>query len=99
MKWLEIIEIRSASTNRELLESHLHRLMNEINRRAKKQTIKVYSQATIDTDFSIHLFHDSKTVEKNGSQLYFHLVSTLKEFGLINQSIWMEMTVKESKNE
>jgi hypothetical protein len=45
----------------------------------------------IDTDFSIHLFHDSKKVEKSGSPLGLRLASALKEFGLVNHSIWIEM--------
>ena len=94
MKWLEIIELRSAESNRELLESQLQKLINEVDKETKKQAIKTYSRVMIDTDFSILLFHDSIEVEKNGSQLGLHLSSALKVFGLVNHSIWNEMDSK-----
>ena len=94
MKWLEIIELRSAESNRELLESQLQKLINEVDKETKKHTIKAYSRVMLDTDFSILLFHDSIEVEKNGSQLGLHLSSALKVFGLVNHSIWNEMESK-----
>ena len=94
MKWLEIIELRSVESNRELLESQLQKLMNEVDKETKKQAIKAYSRVMIDTDFSIHLFHDSKKVENSGSPLGLRLASALKEFGLVNHSIWIEMHSK-----
>lgn len=94
MKWLEIIELRSVDSNRELLESQLQKLTNDLDKETKKQAIKAYSRVMIDTDFSIHLFHDSKKVETSGSQLGLRLASALKEFGLVNHSIWIEMHSK-----
>ena len=94
MKWLEIIELRSVDSNRELLESQLQKLINEVDKETKKQAIKAYSRVMIDTDFSIHLFHDSKKRENSGSQLGLRLASALKEFGLVNHSIWIEMHSK-----
>ena len=91
MKWLEIIELRSVDSNRELLESQLQNLTNELDKETKKQAIKAYSRVMIDTDFRIHLFHDSKNVENSGSQLGLCIASALKEFGLVNHSIWIEM--------
>ncbi len=91
MKWVEIIELRSVNSNRELLESQMHKLSIEVGKEAKKQAIRIYRRVMIDTDFSIHLCHDSKRVENSGSQLGLCLASSLKEFGLVNHSIWVEM--------
>ena len=91
MKWLEIIELRSVGRNRELLESQLQKLINEVDKETKKQAIKAYSRVMIGTDFSIHLFHDSNKVENSGSPLGLRLASALKELGLVNHSIWIEM--------
>ena len=66
-------------------------LTNELDKETKKQAIKAYSRVMIDTDFRIHLFHDSKNVENSGSQLGLCIASALKEFGLVNHSIWIEM--------
>ena len=91
MKWLEIIELRSAGRNRTLLESQLQNVIsNEVNQVPKQQTIKVYNHLAVETDFSIHLLHDSKEADIGGSPLGLRLASALKEFGLVNHSIWVE---------
>ena len=91
MNWLETIELRSIEENRKSLESQMVKLINEVNREARKQAIKVYSSMTINTDFCIHLFHESKKAEVNGSRLGLRLASALKAFGLVNYSIWIEI--------
>lgn len=90
MKWLEIIELRSAGSQRALLESQLQSLINEVNQEARQQQIKVYSHITVETDFSIHLYHDSKEADISGSPLGLRLTSALKKFGLVNHSVWVE---------
>ncbi len=94
MKWLEIIELRSVNSNRELLESTMQKLIVEVEKEAKRQELRAYSRVMMNTDFSIHLYHDSKKEEINGSQLGLCLASSLKEFGLINHSVWVEMRNK-----
>lgn len=94
MKWIEVIQLRSVDSNRERLESKLQRLIDQVEKGRKKQVIMTYSRVLIDTDFSIHIFHDSKKVEKGGSRLGLRLVTALKEFGLVNHSIWIEMHSK-----
>ncbi len=94
MKWLEIIELRSVDSNRELLESKLQKLIDQVDKEKKEQRIMAYTRVLIDTDFSIHLFHDSNKVENSGSSLGLRLASALKEFGTINHSIWIEMHSK-----
>jgi chlorite dismutase len=94
MKWLEIIEFRSVGGNRELLESHLQELIQQVDKETQRQTIKTYRRVMLDTDLSIHLFHDSKNMEQGGSPLGLRLASSFKEFGLVNHSVWTEMSVK-----
>jgi hypothetical protein len=94
MKWLEIIELRTVNSDRELLESHLQELIQQVDKETQMQTIKTYRRVMLDTDLSFHLFHDSKNVERNGSPLGLRLASRLKEFGVVNHSVWTEMSVK-----
>lgn len=90
MKWLEIIELRSMGNNRKLLESNLTNLLDELNEETEQQAIKIYNRVAVDSDLSIHLLHDSKKADIDGSPLGLRLASTLKEFGLINHSVWVE---------
>ena len=94
MNWLEIIELRSAGGNSKLLESQMQKLVNDVYERTENNHVKAYCRLMIDTDFGIHLFHDSNKVEKSGSPLGLRLASALKEFGLVNHSIWIEMNGK-----
>ena len=91
MKWIELIQLRSVNSNRKLLESKLQRIILEVDKKRKKKAIVAYSRASIDTDFSIHILHESKKVEDGGSRLGLSLVAALKEFGLVHHSIWIEI--------
>jgi len=90
MKWLEIIELRSVGNNRKLFEQEFKSLIEELNRETEQGAIKVYCRIAIDSDFSIHLLHNSKKADINGSPLVMQLISSLKEYGLINHSVWEE---------
>lgn len=89
MKWLEIIELRSRSSNSKFIEDNLPSLIKELNKNSTRQSIKIYYNANIDFDLSIHLLHDSHNAN-NKSHLGLQLVSALKEYGLINHSVWVE---------
>ena len=91
MKWIELIQLRSVEGNRGILESELRRLIKDVDGERKKQVVMAYRRVSIDTDFSIHIFHASKNIEDGGSRLGMRLVAALKEFGLVHHSIWMEM--------
>ena len=90
MKWIEVIQLRSVVSNRKRLESKLQKLISEVDRKPKKHSIKIYNRERIDTDICIVLFHDREKVEIGGSRLSLCLVAALKEFGLVNHSIWIE---------
>ncbi|MCP4367876.1 MAG: hypothetical protein GY797_07160 [Deltaproteobacteria bacterium] len=91
MKWIEIIGIRSVESHRKILESELQRLIDEMDKGRKKQVTMAYRRSFINTDFSIHIHNDTKKVENGGSRLGLCLANALKEFGLVNHSIWFEM--------
>lgn len=91
MKWIELIQLRSSNRNREILESNLQGLIGEVDSKRKKPEIMAFSRVSIDTDFSIHIIHDSIKVENGGSRLGLHLAAALKEFGLVHHSIWMQL--------
>ncbi|MCG8571651.1 MAG: hypothetical protein MJB14_16065, partial [Spirochaetes bacterium] len=53
-------------------------------------SICLYVQSHINTDFSIHIEHQSGPVEKMGSELGLNIASNLKVFGLVNHNVWKE---------
>lgn len=91
MRCLEIIELRSINSDREVLEAQLQKLMDVIGGEKKNQTIRLYRRVLLDSDLSIHLRHNSETAENIGSEMGFRLASALKAFGWVNHRMWIEM--------
>lgn len=90
MKWLEIIELRSAGVDKATVEVLMETLLHECAERMERKGIRSYRRVTVDSDFSIHLFHETEQIEMYGSELGLHLVSALRDFGMINHSVWQE---------
>ena len=91
MKWIEIIEIRSSGNTRKQLETTLQEFIDQVEKEAEKRTVKLYTRRILDTEiFSIHLIHGSSEFNSEGSSLGIKLVSTLKLYGLVSHTIWIE---------
>lgn len=99
MAWLEIIEIRAVGSNRDLLEAQLRGLIKEMNQEPKLQTVKLYRHVVLESDFSIHIFHNSKKTDTKCSSICTQIIPSLKDFGLVNHTVWVENSNKGERNE
>ncbi|MFC1888254.1 hypothetical protein ACFL4G_00720 [Thermodesulfobacteriota bacterium] len=90
MRWIEIINLRSASVPRESIEQKLPGSTAEVKLSESLMAIQVYRHATLDTDLSVHLLFESPGPETRPSALGQQLVALLREYGLVNHSIWVE---------
>ncbi len=90
MAWLEIIEIRAMGSNRETLKPQLQDLFNDLCKEAALESVKIYRQVMLENDFSFHLFHESEKPETGCSTICSRLVSSLKDFGFVNHTAWIE---------
>jgi hypothetical protein len=99
MAWLEIIEVRAMGSNREILRSQLQDLVTDLSKEAEQWSVKIYRQVMLDTDFSIHLVHGSEKPETGCSTICSRLVSSLKDFGFVNHTVWIESFNKGNRNE
>lgn len=90
MKWIEIITIRMGRGDLESIDSELLLSMadNYLSDSIKK--IKIYRHVNMETDLSVHLFWNSGKADSGRSPLAQHLIQFLKEFGLVNHSVWLE---------
>ena len=87
MKWLEIIELRAVHIDQNMLQQHIAHLLDEMK---DANTVKVYINVRIETDWSIHVQHNSEEAEAHGSEVGRRFKELLKEFGLVNHVVWME---------
>lgn len=94
MKWIEIIELRSVSHRCLLQELDVENFLTDESLAVKPRAINLYRHGTIETDFSIHLIYDSKQADIHGSALGERLTSFLKEFGLVNHTVWLKTPQK-----
>ncbi|MHB2148450.1 hypothetical protein ACX8XP_05285 [Calditrichota bacterium LG25] len=92
MKRLEIIEIRTTGNNRDDLERFLKNWQAEVRAKGKTASVQIYQQAQLESDFSVHLRYNPDTTEKEYRVLGERLISDLKEFGLVNHTVWLEIT-------
>lgn len=90
MKWIEIVELRTSKASTISIERFLGDWLNKIKKEEKQTRIKIYKRVFVETDISVHLFYESKSMKTGFSSLGAQLVSELKEFGLVNHSVWLE---------
>ena len=88
MKWIEIIRLRSVGKGSDMLEEFL--LSIDKSTQSGLAEIKTYCHASLETDMSVHLHWESERLGQNGSALGFRIAQVLKEFGLIDHSVWVE---------
>jgi hypothetical protein len=90
MKIMEVIELRSITLNRTTLKEKLNAIFTEIESENKVHEIKSYYRHDVDTDFRIQIFLDPNDRNAELSELGLQLVNELKNYGLVNHSLWLE---------
>ncbi|MCK5250982.1 MAG: hypothetical protein KAJ98_13510 [Spirochaetaceae bacterium] len=85
---LEIIHVRlSAGISEDLLED----IRSSVTEREEGSELRIYSRAGLPGDIGIHiLFHES-AVDESMSSLGMRLASELREFGMVEHSLWTEV--------
>ena len=89
MNRAEIIKLRSAGIEEGLLEEFLRSLVTS-GQSGELAEIKTYRHAALENDLSVHLHWESDRPEQSGTSLGLRLAQTLREFGLVDHSIWVE---------
>lgn len=91
MNWIEVIWVRFAGSHLKTIESKLYKLMIDVDRKGRSGRIRIYNREKIETDICIVLFHDMEKVKTGGSRLGLRFVAALKDFGLVNHTVWAEL--------
>lgn len=92
MNHLEIIEIRTAKANQEIMSEFLSTWLSQVKENESIGKVKIYKRINPGTDYSVHIELSGK-VQNKESQLGERLASALKEFGIVNHSVWIEEQV------
>ena len=88
MKWVEVIKLRSSGIRSVLREE----LLLPAGKPGQKGPVemKAYRHAALDTDWSVHLHWESERPEQDGSPVGIRLARAMKEYGLVDHSVWIE---------
>jgi len=90
MKWIEIIKLRVAESNRDSLDQELAEIISGVKLEQGLGEIKLYRHTVVVSDLSIHLYWESERPAPQGSAAGLCLMHILKAFGLISHSVWVE---------
>ena len=90
MKWIEIIRLRSQGDIQDSVIDELLRSVANGDQGDGLISMKVYRNAWINADVSVHLHWKSASVEPSESALGVRLAHIFKELGLISHSAWVE---------
>jgi len=93
MRWLETIKVQSATGKEEATENELTILVHEVRKNTDRQGLRaatVSSHASVPGYFALRLFWDTDDLLASGSILGMNLAQSLKVFGLVDHSVWIE---------
>ena len=90
MKSIEVIEIRLAQNLNKVLEKEIGNIMEEIMENELEYTLKLYKKLQLRSDYMIIIYHSKELINHKGSELGQQLKVALKDFGMINHTIWGE---------
>jgi hypothetical protein len=93
MRWMETIKIQLATGKEHAAEHELTALAREVQKNPDRQGLceaTVSRHATVPGCFALRLFWDTDDPQPNGSPLGMSLAQSLKAFGLVDHSVWIE---------
>ena len=56
------------------------------------EVVTVYRRQGLDTDVAVHIYHRESDDGDDPNTLAFNLASSLRAFGLVEHSVWEEMS-------
>jgi hypothetical protein len=93
MKWLETIKVQTATGFEKVIEKELKVLTRDLltnPRRSGLQEALIYNHASVLGHFIICLTWETEYPQTKGSLIGLNLLQTLKAFGLVDHSVWIE---------
>ena len=90
MRWTEIIVLRSGSGDLRALDTNQLFEIRDNYQTGRLKDLKVYRHGSMETDLSVHLHWETDRIDRTGSSLAQHMIQFLKEYGLVNHSVWKE---------
>jgi hypothetical protein len=92
LKCLEIITLRSLAKDKMQLVDEILREVFKLKESGLPASIRVYQHPIVETDLSIHIHWEVEAQDPRESPLGQRLSYVLKGLGLVNHSLWVELS-------
>lgn len=89
MKWIELITVMSIPDSPLKPDIKLIHRMAETHKEHLKN-IHFFRHSLMESDMAIHLYWNTSKSKPAGSDFGQELIQLLKEYGLVNHSVWNE---------
>jgi len=99
---METIKVQSATGKEQIIVNELIALAREVQLNANGQGLReaaVSSHSSVPGYFALRLFWDNDDPQPRGSLVGLSLTQSLKVFGLVDHSVWIEMSETEGGKE
>ena len=93
MIWMEFIKVQTSQSN---VYAMLKNFVAECRKSKGLLDAKVFSHTMVD-DCSLCLLWKTKRFDPQGSSVGMHLTNTLKKYGLVDHSVWVEKDENEER--
>jgi hypothetical protein len=90
MKWIEVLELRSAPGSDFLNDIDLQALVTGLPEGCKPYRLLFFKHGTVKSDVCILLMFNTDTVRWQGSEAGLWLKQMLQASGLVSHKIWIE---------
>ncbi len=89
MNWIEIIRLRLAAGGNEAAWREIMEYAGPAVKEDKFTRIRIYRDAHLYTDLSVHLVHSSCLTDIHRSPLGLRIAASFEELGLVDHSVWI----------
>ncbi len=90
MRWIEIIRLRTGPTREKEVASLLLEMTKEVEGTPDLRHANLYRNIAVPSDISLHLSWSGLGLEPRESAMGLRIAETLKAFGLLDHSLWIE---------
>jgi hypothetical protein len=88
--WVEIINLRAAGGTESVVTAGFLFSLVEGAEAKGLLAVKILTRPVVPTDFSLHLEWEVKRLPSGGSPLGMRFTGILRDYGLINHTVWKE---------
>lgn len=92
MVWMEMIRLRTTTGQLKDVDNMLFDAARDVENTKGLIRLRIYRSVSLPTDIAVSLVWDTKPEADSGSRAGICICDTLKSFGLVDHSIWVEKT-------